>query len=380
MNKEEERTGAPVLKRPDKLQQIEENPVNCIMSLYSPELDKLVYNTSATYMNKAVETVYAQMTLDEIKPICIENSEGDQLYIDYSGLEDGLKESAKKLLLYMTAIFTYQNSKQKSGNLDKAVKFSIEEYANICGRDISTPTKRKEFGRSINYDITAIRGMSAKLSFKGAKGTTDIVQADLDTGRGVYGILFSDLYAQYLIGKGLITPIPNALFAIDNARNKSPIAFPLGYYLCEHYNMDSNRASGRHDIISIKAILNRFSTYFPAAESAERNRHRQRIIETLEKALGILEDMRIITWEYCGAKKAPADEPANFIEFEKLYIKYDVINAPDGTERRKSNAARRKALAERKRKAISRSKNAKAKNGTTTENSAPADGDQSGAQ
>lgn len=142
--------------------------------------------------------------------------------------------------------------------------------------------------------------------------------------------------------------------------------------------MDSNRENGQYDIISIKSILKRFSTYFNVAE-AERNRNMQRIQANFEKAMYKLEECGI-RWEYCKAKKAISEIPENFCQFERAYIHYNILNSPDGTERRKSNAARRKEATERKRKAISRSKNAKAKNGTTTENSAPAGGDQSGAQ
>lgn len=381
MNKEEERTGAPALKRPGKLQQVEETPESCTMVYYSPETDKALHNISTATINKTLKA-YHQLTLDEIgeNTIYIENDEGQQLIVEqYNKLTDGLRESAKKLLVYMTGLFTYQNNKIQSGGANLVVKFHIEEYAKICGRDISTPDKRKEFGRALNYDIKSIDRLGFWFKHGKSEYSLHISQGGhITTGRGFYGIMFSIPYAEYLISRNLTTPIPNALFKIDNVNNEAAIAFQLGYYLCEHYNMDSNRENGQYDIISIKSILKRFSTYFNVAE-AERNRNMQRIQANFEKAMYKLEECGI-RWEYCKAKKAISEIPENFCQFERAYIHYNILNSPDGTERRKSNAARRKEATERKRKAISRSKNAKAKNGTTTENSAPAGGDQSGAQ
>lgn len=384
MNKEEERTSAPALTRPGKLQQVEETPESCTIMYHTPETDSIIYNMSASKANQELTAV--QLTLSDLDgdgaAATIENSEGHALAVtDYYKLTNGLKESCKKLLDYSAGELTKQNSKNQSGAPLLTAYIDIKEYAALCGRDISTETKLKNFRKALNYDMETLYKMSVSIKDK-RKGEINmrICQAyghQNNTGKsGIYYFMFSSPFADYLIRRNLLLQLPKSLYLTGN----TPLSFSLGRYLCDHYSMDSNQTNERYCVISVKAILNRFSTYFPDTESTERNRHSIRIKETVERALEELEDKRVITWVYCGAKKAPADAPATFYEFERLYIKYDVINAPDGTERRKRNAAKRKAAAERKRKAISRSKNSKAKKDTTTENNAPANGDQSGAQ
>ena len=75
----------------------------------------------------------------------------------------------------------------------------------------------------------------------------------------------------------------------------------------------------------------------------------ERIRGSLEKALDTISD--IIPWEYSNSKGVPLTEKqlamADYETFSKLYIKFDILGAPDPTQRieakKAKTTARRKA-------------------------------------
>lgn len=360
----EPKNAADLILHTDKVEQIEEAQ-NCATLYHAPEIDNLVYNVSASAATREFElaqiTLFDELGGDQNRPATVEYESGAVSIADFCDLANGMRESAKKLLDYLSAQMTKQNSKNQSGEPNLIAQIDLREYAELCGRDVSTETRLKAFRKVFNNDMDTLYKMS--VSFKDKRGKTvemRICQArGLDKGKGksgLYYFMFAAPFAKHLINRNLLLKLPLSLYAAGSGTNNSSLAYSLGRYLCDHYNLDSNRKTGRYNIISIKSILAKFSTYFPDREAAERGRHNNRIISTVERALEELEDKGVIQWEYCGAKKTQAEPPTTYHEFEQLYIKYTVIDAPDDSERIKRNDERKKQARIRKAKAISRNK------------------------
>ena len=78
----------------------------------------------------------------------------------------------------------------------------------------------------------------------------------------------------------------------------------------------------------------------------------------------------MLRWEYCGAKKARIEAPANYEELKAAYIRYDIVDAPDTSERRQRRLEERAAAEEKaktKRKTATRRNPKKAAKDQTTE-------------
>ena len=293
-----------------------------------------------------------QLTLDDLPVLnpAVERGGGSITITGYKDIaEQGLKESAKKLLDYVLYKFTAQNSNNQAARRPRVV-FDMKEYAELIGYDISTLSKLKAFRKQLSGDLDALYRLSVKIKDR-RKGYVEfrICQAKgLAKGNGAAGTYFFELgndYADILIVNNLVMPQPRRLFLVG----RSHLAYPLGKYLTTHYGMDSNQNAGTHDIISVRAILEQFKDYkglLPDTKHSDRPRN------TLEAALDELEDCKVLRfWEYCGAGKTQIDPPITYAELEKAYIHFIVLDAPDTSERRAKNApARQEATEQSKRK------------------------------
>lgn len=303
---------------------------------------------NSAFFNSSVRSInneMLQLTLDDIPATnpAVERNGGIIIISDYGEIaEQGLKESAKKLLDYVLGKFTAQNSAKQAAARPR-VTFDIREYAELTGYDISTENKLKEFRKQINSDLNALYRLSVKIKDR-HKGSVEfrVCQAKgLAIGNGAAGTYFFELgnaYAEILITNNLVISQPRRLFLAG----KSRLAYPLGKYLATHYGMDNNQNKKTHDIISVKAILEQFKDYKGLLPDAK---HTDRPKTTLETALEELEDCGVLTWFYCGAKKAQIDPPATYAEFEKAYIHFDIVDAPDTSERRQRKAEEQAAAA-----------------------------------
>lgn len=149
------------------------------------------------------------------------------------------------------------------------------------------------------------------------------------------------------------TPFHRGLFAING---KKPNAYRIGNKINTLYNMDNNIIQGTAGISKVKTLLD--VTDLPTIEDLQnekKNNRRQwytRIKEPFEKAMDELTGKVIKDWEYTRGKGIPlTDEEAyNITDYEtfiNLYVKYELIDAPDHTERLERRAVE-KALAEEK--------------------------------
>lgn len=329
---------------------------------------------NSTFFNSSTRSInneMLQLTLDDIPTAspAVERNGGTIIVADYGEIaEQGLKESTKKLLDYILGKFTAQNN-IKQAAMRPRVTFDIKEYAELTGYDISTESKLKEFRKQINGDLDALYRLSVKIKDR-RKGYIEfrICQAKgLAKGNGAAGTYFFELgnsYADILITNNLVISQPRRLFLAG----KSRLAYPLGKYLATHYGIDKNQNEKKHDIISVQAILEQFKDYKGLLPDAK---HGERPIITLETALEELEDCGVLRWEYCGAKKARIEAPANYAELEAAYIRYDIVDAPDTSERRAKNAAaKQEAIEQSKRKrskSSTRKRTSKKKADQTTE-------------
>lgn len=84
----------------------------------------------------------------------------------------------------------------------------------------------------------------------------------------------------------------------------------------------------------------------------------RRIKVPFETALNSLSSF--ISWEYCNSKGIPLTEEqlqaTDYGTFEKLFVKFDVLGAPDQTARLEARAEEAKARADKKKRTSSKKK------------------------
>ncbi|MGU8054316.1 hypothetical protein ACS6X8_11180, partial [Streptococcus suis] len=125
---------------------------------------------------------------------------------------------------------------------------------------------------------------------------------------------------------------------------------PIARKLALHHSIDNNHKKGTSNIISVAKLLESAPEIPTITEVMGTDRAwGRRIKSALEKALDAIEG--IISWEYSNSKGVPLTEKqlemADYETFSKLYIKFDILGAPDPTQRieakKAKTTARRKA-------------------------------------
>ena len=152
--------------------------------------------------------------------------------------------------------------------------------------------------------------------------------------------------ANYL-NQAYIMQYPLELLAISEC---NPNAYPIARKLALHHSIDNNHKKGTANIISVAKLLES-APEIPSIEvvRAGNQSWSDRIKDRLEKALDTISD--IIPWEYSNSKGAPLTDSqldiSDYDTFIKLYIKFDILGAPDPTQRieakKAKTTARRKA-------------------------------------
>lgn len=342
-------------------------------------MNKTFYNCNMRNLNEELQYTLEDMPIQPSN-VKIERPDGEITVTGFSDLPGGFRESTKKLLDYTLSVFTAANNINQSTPIIK-VCFNIRDYAKLVGYDISTANRLKEFRKQLNADLDALYSLSVNIKLvRGKKTKTEDFRICQRKGveegsvSGTYFIELGSKYAEELIKNNLVSKLPAALFALGH---ESRLSYSLGRYLAIHYSMDSNQNSGCHNIISVRAIMDAFQDYGvfdPNAAGHKKNRIRAR--EALEKALEECEDGGLLIWEYCGKKldngeRERVDDPQTYQELREAYIKYEILNTADTSERRAKNAAaRQEAIEQSKRKrskSSTRKRTSKKKADQTTE-------------
>ena len=150
--------------------------------------------------------------------------------------------------------------------------------------------------------------------------------------RGIASFTFTADMANYL-NQAYIMQYPLELLAISE---RNPNAYPIARKLALHHSIDNNHKKGTANIISVAKLLE-VAPEIPSIETvrAVNGSWGERIKGALEKALDTISD--IIPWEYSNSKGAPLTDSqldiSDYDTFIKLYIKFDILGAPDPTER-----------------------------------------------
>lgn len=264
-----------------------------------------------------------------------------------------LTEADKRLLDYCVYLLTKQNSSPKEQEIDDVVRFTVEDYAELLHKDISTKPLRDKLRRDIRNGFTRLRSTDLAIVERGSKSkdgayyNIGVYQSTSGSRRAVLEFQFGRQIAKHLINNHYIALLHPGIFA-----TKRGLGYALGRYLCIRFGMDKNVEKGTNDIVSVKSLLETFPA-IPSIEdiNAAGDFHWQRRIqEKLERELNDLENCGVLKWEYCKEKKAPLKDEELIFEtyeaFSSAYVQFTILDEPDQSERR----AKRIETRERRRK------------------------------
>ena len=257
-----------------------------------------------------------------------------------------IRISTLKLLDMLIIAF---NEKGRHG---AEIALPISEYMRLCGKENTKPTVDK-CRRVIKEDLLTLSGLSLKWSEKSRKsGAVTSYAAHIGRGTisgGDIRFSFTGDFAEYLRG-AYVMQYPLALLSMDS-RNAG--AYHIGRKLALNAGIDANILKRKSDCLGIPSLLS-VCPNIPTYEriKATDRRFTDRIKEPLENALDSLVSAGVLaSWEYCRAGKQPLLESeievADYATFQRLYIRYEMRNAPDQSDRIKRNLAKKKR-AERK--------------------------------
>lgn len=253
-----------------------------------------------------------------------------------------LTEADKRLLDYCVYLLTRQNSSPKAEEIDDIVRFTVEDYAELLHKDISTKPLRDKLRRDIRNGFTRLRSTDLAIVERGSKSkdgayyNIGVYQSTSGSRRAVLEFQFGRQIAKHLINNHYIALLHPGIFA-----TKRGLGYSLGRYLCIRYGMDKNVEKGTNDIVSVKSLLETFPA-IPSIEdiNAAGDFHWQRRIQDkLERELNELEKLGVLEWwVYCWEKKTPLKEEelifTTYEQFEKAYIYFKIKDEPDQSERR----------------------------------------------
>lgn len=252
-----------------------------------------------------------------------------------------LTEADKRLLDYCVYLLTKQNSSPKEQEIDDVVRFTVEDYAELLHKDISTKPLRDKLRRDIRNGFTRLRSTDLAIVERGSKSkdgayyNIGVYQSTSGSRRAVLEFQFGRQIAKHLINNHYIALLHPGIFA-----TKRGLGYALGRYLCIRFGMDKNVEKGTNDIVSVKSLLETFPA-IPSIEdiNAAGDFHWQRRIqEKLERELNDLETCGVLKWEYCKEKKAPLKDEELIFEsyeaFSSAYVQFTILDEPDQSERR----------------------------------------------
>lgn len=295
--------------------------------------------------------------------------EGFKAFMEgYAGLKSGLNTGAKKLLDAGAIELTKNNHyRPREGQpLETGVFIPLEEYGSKRGYDLTprqteTPeeaeAERKrlsnvmhEIRKRANAELSVLFSLYLSWTEPGKKKDPDFdrvrVVQRTSIRNGKIFMRFSEDMAAYLM-HAYQMQYPLALQRIDE---RNPRAYNLGFSLSLHHSMDSNRAKGTADILSVKTLLKDcdLPTFEEVQASKDRGHWERRIKDPLEAAL----DSNVATgviqgWEYCNSKGVALEEGqvsiADYSTFIGLYVRFIMEGEPDQSERLQRKAERKEA-------------------------------------
>lgn len=286
-----------------------------------------------------------------------------KVFIDsYNELTGGLRTSTHKLLDACTIALTQQNNyRGKDSEINPLVTIPLECFMELCGIPLTKPSKDKT-RRKVKEDLETLYHISMEWTETSGRKTKDFAKMrvcdKIALVRGNIIFSFSADMAKYLTN-AYIMQYPVELLKVDE---RNPNSYHIGKKLLLHNSIDNNRRKGTANILSVKSLLE-VCPDIPTYEQvlATDRALDRRIKVPFETALNSLSSF--ISWEYCNSKGIPLTEEqlqaTDFSSFIKLYIKFDVLGAPDHTARLESRAEEAKARTDKKKKTSSKKKTEK---------------------
>ena len=271
-----------------------------------------------------------------------------KVFIEKYSNKKTLKVGAVKLLDILAIKLTKLNHyKAKDANtLKRTVTFSLDEYMTYLDiKDVKDARKRLKEALDTLYSISLEWEEKSRGEVKNY--TKMRICESQGINRGIASFTFTADMANYL-NQAYIMQYPLELLSISE---RNPNAYPIARKLALHHSIDNNHKKGTANIISVAKLLE-VAPEIPNIEAVRRvnGSWSERIRGALEKALDTISD--IIPWEYSNSKGAPLTDSqldiSDYDTFIKLYIKFDILGAPDPTERleekKKRVTARKKKI------------------------------------
>lgn len=270
------------------------------------------------------------------------------MFIDsYNELTGGLRTSTHKLLDACTIALTQQNNYRGADNkINPFVTISLECFMELCDIPLTKPSKDKT-RRKVKEDLDTLYHISIEWTETSGKKTKDFAKIRVCDKvafvRGNIVFSFSLDMAKYLTN-AYIMQYPMALLKVDE---RNPNSYHIGKKLLLHNSIKNNKHKGTANILGVNILLKvcpNIPTYKQVLATGRQLD--QRIKLPFETALNSLSSL--IRLEYCNSKgDTLTDEQLKATDYDtfiKLYIKFEVLDAPDQTKILKSRTETTKKL------------------------------------
>lgn len=317
------------------------------------------FNTNCATGEPNIITGNVTYNIDDLK-ITITNDEAKD--VETSALFIAFTPNTAKVLDVFSIILARKYQPETLGkDIAPEIQLTIDEYLTLCGKPITKSNRdsaRKVISKALQTLYTA--NLSFKEKIKGKIKT--FMDMRLCTKKGVIEnnvvvFRFTPEFAQYSVSS-YITNLDTRILQLDSNNQN---AYPLYRKLLTHYGMDQNIKNGNNNILSVKTALESCPD-IPTYETIKTtDRHYSRIPESLITALECISKKTNMKWEFYTQNKEPIGDDVSEItpkEFLNLYIKFELEEFPDQSERikekekeRKRKEQARKREAERKKKA-----------------------------
>lgn len=260
-----------------------------------------------------------------------------------------LKVPTHKLMVVLNKKLNENNQYKETDvkKIETIVTFTMSEYMEACGVK-NEKEARKTMVRELNTLYNVSLDFTADTTENGKRiKNNNFLNVRICTHKGIkngvvtYG--YSPVYAKHVINAP-ITKIPSKLLLINS--NINPHAYHLGLKLTYYYNMNEDKPNS--NIISVKA-LTEYCPDLPTYEHVKSTgrRYKQQIVTPFEKDMDALQEMDILTWEYCNSKYEPltdyqAENTDNYEIFKTLFIKFKLYDYPEGKKKPKAIKGKKK--------------------------------------
>lgn len=305
-----------------------------------------MYNGTVTNQIATIGRGEKPSSVDGITQTATIKRNGVTFFIEDYTPNEVLPTGSVKLLDILTLKYTQLSTYKQNDKLplSDTVTLTIQEYVDFLG--LPNPEKRetrKEASKRLKKFITPISRFRYEygennLNQYGGGGICSSFKVE----RGVLTFTFTQEIARTLT-TDFVMQYPVDILSISE---RNPNAYPLARKLALHHSIYNNVVRGTNNIISVAKLLES-APEIPSYEDvmASNRAWRKRIVEAFEKAMD--EIGPLLTWEYCNSKKVPLTdtqaEIPDYATFENLYIKFDLVNAPDLTQKIEEKKKRTKA-------------------------------------